>query len=364
MRITTLLLPGVLSFSICLSVSAQDMQPSKGSPAKTDTGSVSKTKPSPAKAGSVKKTKVKQGVNQTKVTPPPTVVKGAPTTEQPTGTGGEHGNTTSAIPEVKGSTAVVQQTKNGSVNWTQQYITAKGQSVLDTVRWKNAAQARMMATRGAVVVAQRNLLEIVKGVEVTGETTVQDMIATNDNVYTRVDGVVKGAQQVGEAIMKDGMVEVTMRMPIYETNGLAAAVYDNLPVAKEGAGTAGRGENTAARGVATDDAGVEDLAKIAFNMAGKKINPSMFPLIVDEKGHVVFDFSKIYDPKSGKFPKIVQATKEVLNQAGYKDAVKVLDVLDSKDGKIIISDVAAKKVNWSKIGKTAATIGKFLMMLI
>jgi hypothetical protein len=357
MRITTLVFCCLFMAATIVNSTAQDIQPAKGSPTKTDTTKGKPVQTATPKTGKVKKTKVREGVNQTKVTPPTTTVKGAPTSEQPSTTGKDHGNSTSAVPEVKGSTPVVETTRNGSVNWTQQYITAKGQSVLDTVRWKNAAQARMMATRGAVVVAQRNLLEIVKGVNVTGETTVQDMIATNDNVYTRVDGVVKGAQQVGESIVKDGMVEVTMRMPIYETNGLAPAIYDNLPAAKSP-------EGTAARGVATDDAGVEDLQKIAFNMAGKKINPSMFPLVVDEKGNVVFDFSKIYDPKSGKFPKVVKATKDILSEAGYKDAVKVLDVLDSSNGKITISDDAVKKVNWSKIGKTAAGIGKFLLMLI
>ena len=90
----------------------------------------------------------------------------------------------------------------------------------------------------------------------------------------------------------------------------------------------------------------------------------MFPVIVDEKGNVVFDFSKIYDPKSGKFPKIVQATKDILSEAGYKDAVKVIDVINSSNGKITIGDDAVKKINWGKIGKTAASIGKFLLMLI
>jgi hypothetical protein len=357
MRITTRFIPALLGIAISLNVAAQDTPTTKGEPTTKPAPSVLTTKP-------VKKTKVKPGVNQTKVTPPPVVVKGAPTQEQPSGMGTGSSNTTSAVPEVKGSAPVIKETRNGSINWTQQYITAKGQSVLDTVRWKNAAQARMMATRGAVVVAQRNLLEIVKGVEVTSETTVQDMVATNDNVYTRIDGVVKGAQQVGEAIVKDGMVEVTMRIPIYETNGLAPAVYDGLAAGKGGEGTAMRGVDVASRGVATDDAGAEDLQKIAFNMAGKAISPSMFPVVVDEKGQVVFDFSKIYDPKKGKFPKIVQASKEILNDAGYKNGVKVLDVLDSKDGKIVLANDAIKKVNWGKIGKTAASIGKFLLMLI
>src|SRR5690606_37275715 len=118
---------------------------------------------------------------------------------------------------------VIENKPNGSINWTQQYVEAKGQSVIDNERFKNPAQAKAMATRGAVVVAQRNLLEMVQGVNVVGETTVQDMITTSDYIYTRVEGLIKGAQQFGPAKELDGMIEVTMRMPIYGNDGIASA---------------------------------------------------------------------------------------------------------------------------------------------
>jgi len=95
------------------------------------------------------------------------------------------------------SKPVIQEKPNGSINWTEQYIEAKGASVIDNERFKNAAQAKLMAKRGAIVDAQRNLLEIIKGVNVTSETTVNDMITTRDYIYTRIDGVIKGAQLVG-----------------------------------------------------------------------------------------------------------------------------------------------------------------------
>jgi hypothetical protein len=316
---------------------------------------------------STKKSKTK------KVKPASETVKQAPVSEtkdttsqqQQPGKGESEAQPVKDVPgrgnmhDIRGTKQFITQKENGSINWTQQFITAKGSSVLDTVRFKNAAQARMMATRGAMVVAQRNLLEIIKGVEVTSETTVQDMVATNDFVYTRVDGIVKGAQQLGEPIVKDGMVEITMRVPLYETNGLAPALYDNIPASpknvKQAAGREAPGS--------TDTASTS-LDKIALNFNGKEINPSMFPVIVDENNNLVLDMSKLYDPKKGKFPKILQASREILNEAGYKNAVKVIDVIDSKDGKIVIDNASVKKINWAKIGKTAGTIGKFLLMLI
>jgi hypothetical protein len=356
MKLFTILFSAAVSLSICFSSAAQEAQPAKVTTTKKDSAATLTPK------STKKNKKTKSSANQVKITPAP-VIKGAPipTTEADakdtkTGKDGMVHPNSGGIPEVKGSTPIITDSRNGSINWTQQYITAKGSSVLDTVRFKNPAQARMMATRGAMVVAQRNLLEIIKGVEVTSETTVQDMVATNDYVYTRLDGVIKGAQQVGEPVVKDGMIELTMRVPMYETNGLAPVLYDNLPATPKAV-------NVGQRGIVADEP-EPNLEKIAFNFAGKKLSPSMFPVIVDENNNLVLDMSKIYNPKNGKFPKIVQATKELLNEAGYKNAVKIIDVIDSKDGKIVINNESVKKINWSKIGKTAATIGKYLLMLI
>lgn len=144
------------------------------------------------------------------------------------------------------SEPVVEQYTNGNVNWSEQFIEAKGTSVIDNERFKIPAQAKAMAIRGAVVIAQRNLLEIINGVKITGETRVQDMIATNDYVYSRVDGLIKGAQQIGEPIEIDGLIEVTMRVPLYASNGLAPIVYSQMPQ------YAGNNKNAAVNNKTTD----------------------------------------------------------------------------------------------------------------
>jgi len=262
------------------------------------------------------------------------------------------------VSEIVASTRpVVTERPNGSVNWTEQYIEAKGASVIDNVKFTNPAQAKAMATRGAQVVAQRNLLEIINGVNVTSETTVKDMIAQNDFIYTRVDGVIKGAEMVGEAIEKDGMIEVKMRVPIYQRNGLAPALYNNI-------------EN---KNLSISPELQQQLSKelqeqvlngIAFNFKGKTFDPSMFPIVVDEKGNLVFDFSKVYDPNTGEFPKIVSATETFFKDLGFDKGVQYLDILRTEPGKIVLDNKNIKKVNWQKIGKTAASIGKFLMMFI
>lgn len=281
---------------------------------------------------------------------------------------------------VKNSKPVTQKVTNGSVNWTQQYIEAKGQSVIDTVRFKNKAQAKAMATRGAVVVAQRNLLEIIKGVNIVGETTVEDMITTSDKISSRIEGVVKGATQVGNAVVVDGLVEVTMRIPMYSANGLAPVLADSLEkiIAKETGASSGPATTpTEASTVDTSkkssspvtanvpDAGI-DLTKkpFVFNLNGKKLDPALFPIITDSTGNLVLDLSKFYDPKKGKFPQYLQLGKDALKAVGFKKGVEVIDIVQNSNGKFVISDKVKKKFNWDKLGKIATKIGKIAMLFL
>lgn len=251
----------------------------------------------------------------------------------------------------KKSEKVREQTDKGVIDWTEQYVEATGMSAIDTARFKIKAQAKLMARRGAIVDAQRNLLEIINGVRVVGETKVEDMIATNDYIYSRVDGVIKGAVMVGEPIEQDGLFMVTMRVPLYEKDGLAPAVVDDKKITPP----------TPPVPTPTND----DIPEfIGFDLDGKKYDPALFPLIVDEEGNVLADLSKIYDPQQGKFPKILKSSKEILEAAGMKQGVDLINVISAQDGKIVVSTDAKKKFNWDKLFSTATKISKFIMLLI
>lgn len=267
---------------------------------------------------------------------------------------------------------IVDNLPKGKVDWTNQFIEAKGQSVIDNERFKNPAQAKLMAKRGAIVDAQRNLLEITKGVQVTSETKVQDMITTSDYIYSRVDGVIKNAQQVGEAVEKDGYIEVTMRIPLYDQKGLAPVLYDQVVKKMNTFGAANPVKSISASDVTPTDnqdttptTEITDMSNLVLNLNGKKYDPSMFPVIMDENNNLLLDYSKIYDPKKGKFPKIVSAGKSLLEAFGLKKGVEVLNVIDSADGKIKIDTSKVKnKINWTKIGNIAATVGKVALAFV
>ena len=118
------------------------------------------------------------------------------------------------------------------VDWNDQVITVQGMGVppANTV---NAAQARMLARRAAVVDGYRQLAEAVKGVNVDSETTVENMMVTNDTTKTKVSACIQGARVVSEQVVEGGGYMVTMQVSMFGvSNSLASAVLEK-PAAVE-----------------------------------------------------------------------------------------------------------------------------------
>jgi hypothetical protein len=104
-------------------------------------------------------------------------------------------------------------TPNGRTDWTSGIVTAKGIGI-PPKNPASALQAKEMAKTAAWAVALRNLLEAVRGVRVDSTTTVNNFVTTNDEVRTRVEGMVKGARLVKEQEMPDGSFETTVEMKL------------------------------------------------------------------------------------------------------------------------------------------------------
>lgn len=116
-----------------------------------------------------------------------------------------------AFAQASSSSDAVEQLGQGTINWTLGEVYATGIGVPPS-NATNPAQARAMAERAAMVVALRNLLEIVKGVRVDSETVVENFITKSDIIRTRVEGVVRGAMPVKKQYLSDGSVEIMVGM--------------------------------------------------------------------------------------------------------------------------------------------------------
>ena len=72
------------------------------------------------------------------------------------------------------------------VNWSQGHIICSGESA--------EGQSSYAAKTSAKVIAQRNLLEVVKGVRIDSTTLIVDGMLSSDVISSRVSGSIKGAQ--------------------------------------------------------------------------------------------------------------------------------------------------------------------------
>jgi hypothetical protein len=92
-------------------------------------------------------------------------------------------------------------------------------------------QSRYKAMRAATVIAQRDLLEVLEGIRLYGQTTVKDGMLRSDDIRTTIQGFLRGAVKCGDKFHSDrGYAEVCMRLYIRGKGGLYDVI---LPLIKE-----------------------------------------------------------------------------------------------------------------------------------
>ena len=112
------------------------------------------------------------------------------------------------------------------VNWKSKAIQVTGIGVAPP-NAVNQAQAKGLASTAAKADAYRKAAEMVNGVRVEGETTVEKMLTTQDSIRLRVDATIKGAKIIDETFMSDGGYRVTVQVPMFgASNSLASAVFE------------------------------------------------------------------------------------------------------------------------------------------
>ncbi len=112
------------------------------------------------------------------------------------------------------------------VDWTRQVITVTGEGIVPQ-NAVNYTQAKHMAATAAKADAYRKLGELINGVRVEGETTVESMLTTQDTIKMRVSATIKGAKIVSETFLSDGGYRVVVQVPLFGvSNSLASAVFE------------------------------------------------------------------------------------------------------------------------------------------
>lgn len=195
------------------------------------------------------------------------------------------------------SGAEVQKLDKGEINWSQKTITATGSGTFSNAS-SNAAQARLGATKAAKMDAQRNLLEMLKGVNISAKTTLGSAMASTD-IKAKVEGVVRNFEVVDTKYFSDGGVDVTIRMSL--DGSLADAV---VPPAITAAASDGGNPTTASSGY----------TGLILDARGTQVQPALSPRLLDESGKELYSASnvgkdKLHDHGVAAYVKTLDAAK-------------------------------------------------------
>ncbi len=257
---------------------------------------------------------------------------------------------------------IVETTPSGEIDWSGNTIRATGSGVIDPNN-PNHAQARLMAERAAVVVAQRNLLEAAQGVRINSETRVENFMTDYDVIYSRVEGVVRNARQVGPARYDSlgGIVEVELEMDIHSPSGLSGAVATALASSQE----------QALPMTPQTLNFLNQYSALVFDGSQAGLQPSMYPKIYDSSGNLLLD-TGVYASYMGSTAEnaiqIVSDLNAVFSQPGFSSepfVVQVQQAAGALGTDIVLSPEDSSSLGWLKAGLPyLAAAGKFLLGVI
>lgn len=126
--------------------------------------------------------------------------------------------------------------EEATINWTTKVVRVKGNG-FGPENVKELGRRKILAKRAAQLDAYRNLLEAVKGVQVTSDISLENMMQESNTVTTQTIGMVKGMRLVEVVYSNDGGCEVTVEVNIDEQGNFLLAtltsgevkVRDNYP---------------------------------------------------------------------------------------------------------------------------------------
>lgn len=115
----------------------------------------------------------------------------------------------------------------GRINYNAGVAKATGYGAPAT-RAESPAQARLMARGAAIADALRTLAMTVSSIQVTATTRVRNYQLESDIVATKLEALLDSPRIIEETYRPDGTAVVTVELPLYGRESVAAAVFPQI----------------------------------------------------------------------------------------------------------------------------------------
>lgn len=242
------------------------------------------------------------------------------------------------------STVAFAAPENG-VDWERGVVRATGVGAGKSKDRSKIAIYRAQSKRAATMDAQRNLAEIVQGVQVTSESSIKDLELQYDNVRTRVDTIIRGMREVDVQYFDDGTCQVVLEMPLFgSSDSLSDAAF--LPFKDEPKTDFPQPVNVSVVNEPTVIS--QNFTGLVIDCRGMNINCVMSPVVKNADG------TKIYGHQNLDYDKIIvngmaayasDAYDQTAKQRAGSNPIVVKAVrLDDMNANPVISVADADKV--------------------
>ncbi|HEX7928575.1 MAG TPA: hypothetical protein VF678_13360, partial [bacterium] len=223
------------------------------------------------------------------------------------------------------------------IDWERQVAIAVGTGA--PASWaQNAAQKNISAERAARLDAARNLLELIKGVALTSDSTVSQSMVANDAVNTSIQGELNSIRSVDRPkYFSDGSVQVKLEASLRQV--VPAELYAGPPRelgAPAPAGGAPVSTSTAYTGLVLDARGLG-------------VNPAMSPKVYDPDGREVYGsafVSRDFAVSQGivGYVKSVEQAQQTDRVKGNPAVVKVVEAKGPNKADLVVSKDDAERL--------------------
>ena len=175
-----------------------------------------------------------------------------------------------------------QMGESACVDWDRGVVMAEGLGAPASSA-KNIAQKNATALRAAKLDAARNMLEMIKGINLSSSTTMRDAMVQNDTIRTQVQGRLFGLRPSGKPrYFSDSSVSILMEASLRQTIPEKA-----LTSSTGGAPREISGPSSGSSGSAKLDPG-RVYTGLIIDARGSGAQPAMSPKIYDEEGNELY----------------------------------------------------------------------------
>ena len=175
-----------------------------------------------------------------------------------------------------------QMGESACVDWDRGVVMAEGLGA-PARSAKNIAQKNATAQRAAKLDAARNMLEMIKGINLSSSTTLRDAMVQNDTIRTQVQGRLFGLRPSGKPrYFSDGSVSILMEASLRQTipdealTSSTGEAHSEIP-----------GPPSGSSGSARLDPG-SVYTGLIIDARGSGAQPAMSPKIYDEEGNELY----------------------------------------------------------------------------